>query len=121
MMYFLTWLPIIAQAAQEAPKSNYILRLLIPMALFFMVIYILLLRPQRKKERQRKEMLSQIKKNDKVMTIGGVYGTVASIRPDEVVLKVDDNANVRVRFSRSSIAKIIVEEEGELPNEQREK
>ena len=115
MMCFLAWSPIIAQAAQGAPRSPYIYNLLIPMALFFMVIYILLLRPQRKKERARKEMLSQIKKNAKVMTIGGIYGTVASIRPDEVVLKVDDNANVRMRFSRSSIAKVIVEEEGELP------
>lgn len=115
MMYFLTWSPILAQVAQGAPQSNYISRLLIPMALFFMVIYVLLLRPQRKKERARKEMLSQIKKNDKVMTIGGIYGTVALIRPDGVVLKIDDNADVRVRFSRTSIAKIIVEKEGELP------
>lgn len=112
MMCFLAWSPILAQVAQGA---NYISRLLIPMALFFMVIYVLLLRPQRKKERARKEMLSQIKKNDKVMTIGGIYGTVALIRPDGVVLKIDDNADVRVRFSRTSIAKIIVEKEGELP------
>jgi len=114
MIYFLACLPFLGQVAQAAPGSTFT-TLLIPMLLIFAVMYILLLRPQRKKERQRKEILSKIKKNDKVMTIGGIYGTVTSIRPDEVVLKIDDNTNVRVRFSRSSIARIIVEEEGELP------
>ena len=107
MIYFLA-----TQPGQGLPP---VVHFFILMFLIFMVMYLLVMRPQRKKERQRKEMLSQIKKNDKVMTIGGIHGTVISVRPDEVVLKIDDNANVRVHFSRSSIARIIVEEEGELP------
>jgi preprotein translocase subunit YajC len=107
---------LIAQTTPSPQQGPSIMpHFLILMFLIFLVMYLLVMRPQRKKERQRKEMLSQIKKNAKVMTIGGVYGVVTQVKPDEVVLKVDENADVRMHFSRSSIAKIIVEEEGELP------
>jgi preprotein translocase subunit YajC len=103
------------QAAPSSQGPPAMLNFLVLMFLVFMVMYFLVMRPQRKKERQRKEMLSRIKKNDKVMTIGGLYGTVTQVKPDEVVLKIDENSDVRAHFSRSSIARIIVEEEGELP------
>ncbi|KPJ62458.1 MAG: hypothetical protein AMS15_03940 [Planctomycetes bacterium DG_23] len=109
---------LVAQATpppQQGPPV--MVHFIILMVLIFVVMYLLVMRPQRKKERQRKEMLSKIKRNDKVMTIGGIYGIVTQVKPDEVVLKVDENANVRMHFTRSSIAKIIVEEEGELPKE----
>ena len=52
-------------------------------------------------------MLSALKKNDRVMTIGGVVGTVVQVRDDEVVVKVDESANVKLTFIRGSIQKIL--------------
>lgn len=81
------------------------------MGLIFVVFYFLLIRPQRKKEKdrqaQRLEMLKALKKSDHVMTIGGMHGIVASVSEDEVTIKVDEKADVRIRMSRDAISKVI--------------
>ncbi|MBI3098669.1 MAG: preprotein translocase subunit YajC [Planctomycetes bacterium] len=69
--------------------------------MMFVVFYFLLIRPQKVKEDQRQEMLKQLKKNDRVLTTGGIYGTVMSAKDNEVVLRVDDN--VKIRFARNAI------------------
>ncbi len=60
-------------------------------------------RGRRKQQAKRKEMLSQLKKGDKVTTIGGIIGTVIEVRPDEVTVKVDETNNVRMKFTRGAI------------------
>jgi preprotein translocase subunit YajC len=90
------------------------------------VFYFLLIRPQQKKQkevaRQREEMLKNLTKNDHVVTIGGLHGVVASVTDDEVVVKVDEKNDVRLRFSRDSIGRVVTEEEkakakfGEAPD-----
>jgi preprotein translocase subunit YajC len=52
-------------------------------------------------------MLKKLQKNDKVVTTGGIFGVVTSVKEDEVTLKVDDTQNVKIRFTRSAIAGII--------------
>ena len=52
-------------------------------------------------------MLNAIKKHDKVQTIGGVLGAVVEIKPDTVVLKVDESSNTRITFARSSIQQVL--------------
>ena len=83
----------------------------IMMGLIFVVFYFLLIRPQRKKEKdrqaQRQEMLKALKKSDHIMTIGGIHGIVASVGEDEVTIKVDEKADVRIRMSRDAISKVI--------------
>jgi preprotein translocase subunit YajC len=78
-----------------------------PLIAIGIIFYILLLRPQRREQASRDAMLAAIKKNDRVLTIGGVIGSVANISPDgqEVTLKVDDNT--RVKFIRSSIQRVM--------------
>jgi preprotein translocase subunit YajC len=73
------------------------------------VFYMLLLRPQRREQAQRKTMLENLKKNDHVVTIGGIYGVVQNVRAeaDEVTLKVDEASNTRLRVTLSSIARVI--------------
>lgn len=85
--------------------------LLIPLMAIAFLWYFLLFRPQRQEQHRRSQMLSALKKNDKVVTIGGMIGTIANIAPDgkEVTLKVDDNA--RIRFLRSSIQSVIRDED----------
>ncbi len=68
------------------------------------IFYFLLLRPQMKEQKRRREMLSTLKKNDRVVTNGGMIGVISAISDDEVTLKVDDSQNVRIRFTRSAIA-----------------
>ena len=85
--------------------------LLIMMGLLFALFYFMLIRPQKKKERERQkpreEMIKSLKKNDHVMTIGGLHGIVASSTEDEVVLKVDEKNDVRLRFSRDAISRVV--------------
>ena len=76
---------------------------------FVAIIYFLILRPQRQQEQKRRAMIDALKKNDKVVTTGGIYGTVISVDPttDRVVLRIDDEKGVKVTFTRSSVARVI--------------
>lgn len=74
---------------------------LLPFVLMFAIFYFLLIRPQQKKQRQRGAMLNALKKGDKVVTIGGLHGTIDTITDDTVVLKVNDAT--KLTFDRGSI------------------
>lgn len=69
----------------------------------FFLLYWWSNRSRRKQEQKRKEMLTSLKKGDKVTTIGGIVGSVVEIREDEVTLKVDETNNVRMKFARWGI------------------
>jgi preprotein translocase subunit YajC len=83
---------------------------------FVAIFYFLLLRPQRQQEQKRRAMIDALKKNDKVVTSGGIYGTVTSVDPasDRIILRIDDEKGVKVAFARSSVARVI-EPEAEKP------
>jgi len=72
------------------------------MVLLFGIFYVFLILPQRRREKERRAMLSALRKNDKVVTIGGIHGVVHSIKDDKVVIKVDENTKITV--STSAIA-----------------
>jgi len=67
---------------------------------------------QRKEKKRMAALMANLKKHDKVLTIGGMIGTVVDIRDDEVVLKIDENANTRVRFTRNAIQQIVKASDG---------
>jgi preprotein translocase subunit YajC len=73
------------------------------------LFYFLFIRPQQQAEQKRRSMLDTLKKNDKVLTTGGIYATVVSIDAghDKVVLRVDDERGVKLAFTRASIARIL--------------
>ncbi len=79
--------------------------------LIMLIIYFLVLRPQKRKEKQRKDLIGNLKKNDRVLTTGGIIGVFVSRSEREVVLKIDMDENVRVRFSPSAITEVIRSEE----------
>lgn len=83
--------------------------LFLPLVLIVVLFYFMMIRPQRRQEQQRKAMLGALKKNDHVVTIGGIHGVVTSIKPDddEVVIRVDESSNTKLRVTRSSIARIV--------------
>ena len=69
------------------------------------VFYFLLIRPQQKKQKTRNAMLSALKKGDKIVTIGGLHGTIMEITDDTVVLRVNDVT--KMTFDRSSISHVV--------------
>ena len=83
----------------------------IPIILIIVVFYLFLWRTKRKEDTKRKDMLGQLKKGDRVQTIGGILGTVVEVRDSEVLLKVDETSNTKIRFSRSAIHRVLAEEE----------
>lgn len=96
----------------SAPGGGGLMVFVLPMVFMLAVFYFLLIRPQRKQEKQRQGMLKDLQKNDKVVTIGGIHGVVANIRKEDdvVTLKVDESGNVRLRVSRSAISRIFSDE-----------
>lgn len=89
-------------AAQTGTGGGGILGLILPFVLMFVIFYFLLIRPQQKKQKTRNAMLGALKKGDKVVTIGGLHGTIVEITDDVVVLKVNDVT--KLTFDRSSIS-----------------
>ncbi|MBI4575739.1 MAG: preprotein translocase subunit YajC [Planctomycetes bacterium] len=85
--------------------------MLLMFGLMFVVLYLLVLRPQQRREKERQAMLKDLKKNDRVLTSGGLYGVVMNLSDEVVTLKVDENHNVRMRFARSAIASVVGEGE----------
>lgn len=78
-------------------------------AIMGVLAYFLLIRPQRREQAARRSMLEAIKKNDRVVTIGGIYGVVTNVRrdADEVTIKIDESTNTKIRLTFSSVARIV--------------
>ncbi len=76
--------------------------MLIFLVLLFGVFYFLIIRPQRRRQQSHKELMSELRSGDRVITVGGIYGQIESLREDSVVLKLESGAMLRV--ARNSIA-----------------
>jgi preprotein translocase subunit YajC len=97
-----------APPGQEPPS---VIPTFVMFGLLLAIVYLLILRPQKRAEQDRVDMQARVKKNDHVITSGGMKGIVTSVKDDEVTLKVDESNNVRIRFTRASIAAIVSEAE----------
>jgi preprotein translocase subunit YajC len=78
-----------------------------------LAVYFIMVRPEKKKMDEKRKLLAALKKNDRVVTTGGLYGIVANIKPDddEVVLKVDEEKDVKIRVTRTSIERVLTPKE----------
>ena len=83
--------------------------MILMLALMFVIMYLFMIRPQRKQQKQLEEMRNSLKKGDKVITAGGIYGTVADIDGNTVLVKVD--GEVKIRVDKSSINKDMTAEQ----------
>lgn len=88
----------------DAAQTQSIWGLVLPFVLMFVVFYFLLIRPQQKKQKQRNQMLHQLKKGDKIVTIGGLHGTIVELSDDTAVIRVNDT--VKLTFDRSAISTV---------------
>ncbi len=80
-------------------------------AAIFAIFYFLLIRPQQKQKRDREQMLSAIKKGDRIVTTGGLHGTVTGLSEHTVTVRVADQ--VKLEFDRSAVGRIMVESSAE--------
>lgn len=98
-----------AAAAEEIPMSSQIIAMaiqLLPMILIFVVFYFLLIRPQRKKDKEAKKMLENLKVGDRICTIGGIYGTITNIRDENTITLAVGPQDVPVVFARWAIRNV---------------
>ena len=102
--------PAYAQAAAGGGDASSMMVQLAPLALIFVVFYFFLIRPQQQKAKQQRSMLDAIRRGDRVVTGGGMIGTVAKVVNNEEVL-VDLADNVRVRVVRSTISQVLAKTE----------
>ena len=74
----------------------------LPIIIVFLIFYFLLIRPMQKKQKELREFLRNLKKGDRIITTGGIYGTIIALEDDTVVLKISENTKIRI--SRSAIS-----------------
>ena len=84
------------------PNPNAGLIQFVPLIFVFVIFYFLLIRPQQKKQKDHQAMVSNLKKNDEVVTVGGVHGTVVNVKDRTFIVRIDEN--IKVEVDKSSIA-----------------
>jgi len=87
---------------------------LVPLLGLFVIMYIFIIRPQSKKQKETQKMINSLKKGDNVITIGGIHGTVSSVKDNTIIVKVDENT--KIEFNITAIA-TVQKSEAELAEE----
>ena len=77
---------------------------LLPLALIFIIFYFLLIRPQKLKEKEHQKMIAGVAKNDEIVTLGGIHGTVVNLKEKTLLLRIDENAKMEI--DKGSVAYI---------------
>lgn len=89
----------------EGTSGLYMILFLVVLFAFF---YFVMIRPQRKKQKEHQQMTQQLKRGDKIVTIGGIYGQIESVSDDSLVIKVESGATIRI--ARSGVAGVRTQE-----------
>jgi preprotein translocase subunit YajC len=89
-----------------------------PQDMFLVLIFAMLMffvfsssRTRKKEQQMREDMLKNMKRGDRVLTLGGILGTVVDVKDSEVVLKVDETTNTKIKFTRDAIKRVLLEDE----------
>jgi preprotein translocase subunit YajC len=104
------WSDAWAQAAGPAPNVNPTVAMLVqfgPILLIFVIMYFLLIRPQQEQAKKTRKMLDALARGDKVVTTGGLLGTVVDVKDTKVLLKVSDD--VKMEFLKSAVVQVLTE------------
>lgn len=89
-----------------AKQGNPMMQFLPLLIIMFAIMYFLIIRPQKQKEKKRLELISNVRKQDKIVTVGGVHGVVVSVKENEVLVRVDDAKDVKLRIDKSAITAV---------------
>ncbi|MFN0060181.1 MAG: preprotein translocase subunit YajC [Planctomycetota bacterium] len=104
--------PPVPDASGAAEPGGWGLQqLVVTFGLMYAVVYFLLIRPQKRQQKEHQKLLEALKKNDQVQTAAGFFGKVVSIEKDQVIIKIDESSNTRMRILRSSIVAVLSAEQ----------
>ena len=84
---------------------------LIPLGLMFAIMYFMVIMPQQRQRKKMQAMLAELKAGDKIVTSGGIYGTINGIDGDSVILKISSEPQVKIRIARAAIAQVEASED----------
>jgi len=76
----------------------------LPLIFIFFIFYFLVILPQRKQQRKHQEMIRNLKKNEEVVTIGGIHGVIVNMKDKTIVLRIDDNNNTKIEVDKNAIS-----------------
>ena len=102
-MNFITLLQAAPAAQQGGGMSMWIM-----LALIFLVMWVFMIRPQKKQQKELQNFRDGLKKGDKVVTIGGIYGTVCEVKENSILMEVDNN--VKIRVNKNALVKDFTEQ-----------
>ena len=106
MANFFSSLPLL----QAGPGGgNQMITMVITFGLIIVIFYFLIIRPQRKKQKETKDMLATLRPGDKVATAGGIRGVVKHVKENTVTIKVDDNT--KIEFNKSAVSTVLERKE----------
>jgi preprotein translocase subunit YajC len=100
------WLQLVLAANTEGQPRAPIQEMIWLFVLIGLAFYFIIIRPQKREQAEKQKLLSTVEKGDRVVTIGGIHGTVASVDQQRETVLVDVGKNVRIDFSRQAIARI---------------
>ncbi|MFP4081606.1 MAG: preprotein translocase subunit YajC [Candidatus Aminicenantes bacterium] len=104
-MTFGCFFTLLQQGQQPSGGGGSFITALIPFILVFVIFYLLIIMPSRKKQKRHQQMVEQLKPGDKVVTSGGVYGTVMGVQKDRIELKIA--SNVKVDITKNAVAAVL--------------
>lgn len=108
MEVILQYYPILAQAT---PDGGGMIGTVVMFGLIFVIFYFMIIRPQQKRQKERQKMLESLEKGDKIITAGGIYGTVVGIEEKTVLVQIADN--VKVKIDRGTLGNVLKESKPE--------
>ncbi len=101
----------------QAPAGGNLMNMMMPMVLIFGIMYFMLIRPQQRKEKARRELINNLKSGTRVLFAGGIVGTVTNVKDSTFIIKIADN--VKVEVARGAVSRIL--EKGEKVSAEDEK
>jgi preprotein translocase subunit YajC len=113
---------VIAQASQPAtgptskpaPLGDALMNPMLPLLLGIGVLYYFMYRSRKNQDRQLKDQLGQMKRGDRVMTAGGILGKIVEVEDSKVLVKVDENSNTKIWFTRDAIRRVLTDDKTEV-------
>ena len=107
------WLLAQDAAAPAANDPSSLIRMALPLVIIFGLFYFIMLRPQKKKEDEFRQLVANLKESDHIVTIGGIHGVVTNVQrdADRVTIRVDDSTGTKLRINTSAIARVVTDDD----------
>jgi len=96
-------IPFLAQESKGPGSSLFIIYIVLIVGVF----YFLIMRPQKKKEQKRRAMINEVRKGDRIVTIGGIHGEIISAKDDTIIILVDAQSGTTLKMTRGAIHRVV--------------